>query len=132
MRVPCRELRATNTDPLDLAIEVGAEDVTADNPDSETPSTLEPESDKVDGPDACPTNEDCYQFQCQTQDLKAVSDAMKDHSFTICSASLEYIPKTHVELNERKYERALKIVSALSEQEGVMEVYDNFVLKKED
>ena len=118
---------------MELAIEVGAEDVTEDSSEpsesdegeegTHTDAELVEEMKQAD--------DKCFQFLCEPGDLKAVSDAIKTQPFTISSASLEYIPKTFIELDGREYKRALRTVSLLSEQDDVVEVYDNFVLKKE-
>jgi transcriptional/translational regulatory protein YebC/TACO1 len=140
VRIPCRELQGAGIDPLDLAIEVGAEDVITDS------SELDSEEDVQEGAptsasssreteamvETKPVEDKCFQFRCEPGDLKCVSDAIKARSFTISSTSLEYVPKMYIELDRRKYERALETVTLLSEQDDVMEVYDNFVLKKED
>ena len=151
VRVPCHELQAAGTEPLDLAIEVGAEDVIADqntwgelseaalgrsemdrsDPQSKQELQVSEANDSEPESGQDTSNEDCFQFKCEPRDLKAVSDAIKAHSFTVASATLEYLPKTVIELNQKKYERALRVVGLLSEEDGVMEVYDNFVLKKE-
>lgn len=128
VRIPCSELQASRTDPMDLAIEVGAEDVTADltEPEGdESPATSG--SELVEGGVA---DHSCFQFRCDLANLTGVSDAIKSRSFTISSASFEYIPKTYVELNLKRYNKALRVTGLLSEQEDVMEVYDNFVFKK--
>lgn len=114
---------------MDLAIEVGAEDVIADNKtmdDSDSGDTRTTDSE--------PSSDDaeCFQFKCGPRDLKSVSDAIKNRSFTITSASLEYIPKEYVSLNKKSYERALNLVRLLSEQDEVMEVYDNFILERKN
>lgn len=148
VRVPRHELQAKSTEPLDLAIEVGAEDVIADQNTWGESSDAAPEvdgsdleskqeepklqvSDDSNDLESSASNDDCFQFKCEPRDLKAVSDIIKAQSFTVASATLEYLPKTVVELNQKKYERALRVIGLLSEEDGVMEVYDNFVLKKE-
>lgn len=108
---------------MELAIDVEAEDVSSDNTSPEDGGRNEAESV---GDDAC------YQFKCDPRGLKRVSDAIKSRSFSIMSASLEYIPKTYVALPLRKYERALQMVKLLAEQDEVMDVYDNFILETSD
>lgn len=129
MRVPCHELLKAGTDPMDLAIEVGAEDVVADSSESDlgddvsTPSESNQESEESEGSGAC------FQFKCEPKDLKSVSDAIREQSFSISSASLEYVPKTLVELEKEKYDKAVRLLELLSVQDDVIEVYDNFTLK---
>lgn len=133
VRIPCSELQAAGIDPMDLAIEVGAEDVTADLKEledveeTEAPATSEPE---LTGEEV--TEDSCFQFSCNSANLKSVADAIKSQSFTVSSASFEYIPKTCIVLDRKKYKKAMRITGLLSEQDDVMEVYDNFVLKQEE
>ncbi len=164
IRVPSKELLASHADTLELAIEVGAEDVIADNPEVES-STMPPdhdvksttkshdhdinsfakshdhsvqqsttkspdniESTTYDASVSSSGEEECCQFSCEPRDLKRVSDAIRNKSFTISSASLEYIPKTHVLLKQEDFDKAVSLVNLLSEREEVMEVYDDFAL----
>lgn len=117
--MPCKELRAASVDPMDLAIEVEAEDVTDD---SQFESAGETHADSV-LPD-----EICFQFKCEPKDLKAVSDALIKRSFSVSSASLEYVPKMLVPLGQREYNRAVRVVNLLGDVDEVVEVYDNFTL----
>ena len=130
VRVPCKELHAAKTDPMELAIIVGAEDVTADDANQLQLENGMEESES-DENDTNSNNDDCYQFKCTPRDLTVVSNAIKNHSFTISSASLEYIPVTLVSLSQQKYDRAVRLVELLSEQDEVMEVYDNFILEEQ-
>ena len=63
--------------------------------------------------------------------MTAVSKALQSLGYTIAAASLEYLPKSVVTLTHESYEKALKLVYALSEHSDVSEVYDNFTLKTE-
>ncbi len=129
VRVPCHELQERSVDPMDLAIEVGAEDVTADSDDSEAGS--EAQTTAESSPDQTVNSETCFQFKCEPRDLKSVSDVIREQSFSISSASLEYIPKTLVALEKERYDRAVRLSQLLLEQDDVIEVYDNFTLKRE-
>ena len=125
--MPCQELRAANADPMELAIEVNAEDVTKDDGGESESETRSTELDEGDQPAS--TDELCYQFKCEPKDLKALSDAIEERSFSISSASVEYLPKTLVQLDERSYEKAVRLTHLLSELEEVVEIYDNFALQ---
>ena len=110
IRVPREEV----SDPMELAIEVGAEDVIIPNKSDES----------QDG-----TDDDCYQLKCEPTDLKSVSEAVMEKGLSVSSATLEYIPKNYVSLDEVVYHKAVRLVDLLLEIPDVMEVYDNFVMK---
>ena len=132
VRVPCHELQSSSTDPLDLAIEVGAEDVTMDSDDPEPEDQAASQSSQDgEGSTEGQSSNACFQFKCEPKEIKSVSDAIKERSFTISSASFEYIPKSQVALERVKYNRAVRLLELLSDQDGVIEIYDNFVLEKE-
>ena len=118
VRVPCQELLSSNTDADELGIEVGAEEVIMD--DSSSVSNQDNEEEFND--------EKCYQFICEPRDLSAVANAIKEQSFTVASASLDYTPKTLVKLGQKEYGAAEKLVGLLEAHDDVIEVYDNFVL----
>lgn len=121
VRVPREELSSSTTansqysDPLELAIDVGAEDVVS--------CGEEEGSDIVD--------EECYQLKCEPNCLKAVSDAVKEKGFSVSSATLEYIPKSCIPLDRGAYDKATKLVDLLCSHADVIEVYDNFSLQNE-
>lgn len=99
--VPRKEV---SSDPLDLAIEVGAEDVSCGELDEQG-------------------NEIC-RFLCEPNSLKFVSNALGE-KLSIFSASLEYVPKSYVSLDEEKYNKACALLDALSEHPDVIQVYNN-------
>lgn len=112
IHVPREEvLHSAYSDPLELAIEVGAEDVImSDNGRSDS-------------------EEECYQFKCEPSEMRSVSDAVVKMGLTVSSSTLEYIPKSYVCLDERLYNKAVRLVDLLTENPDVMEVYDNFTLQ---
>ena len=93
------------SDPLDLAIEVGAEDISCGEQDEEG-------------------NEIC-RFFCDPNSLRSVSDALRERKLNVTSAALEYVPKSYVSLDEEKYNKACTLLDALSEHADVMHVYNN-------
>ena len=96
------------SDPLELAIEIGAEDVLESLGEAE---------------------EEICQFKCEPSDLKMVSDALRKRGLAISSATLEYIPKSYVSLDSNAYEKATRLVDHLSEDSDVMDIHSNFLLK---
>ena len=92
-------------DPLDLAIEVGAEDISCGEQDE-------------DGNEIC-------RFFCDLNSLRSVSDALRERKLNVTSAVLEYVPKSYVSLDEEKYSKACALLDALSEHSDVMHVYNN-------
>ncbi len=125
IRVPQREFD-TSTDPLEVAIEVGAEDVQCDR-DSEG-------SDSASNLDGATDNEGIgeeyfVRFLCNPSELSTVSKALKSLGYVVAGASLEYVPKSFVHLSQGSYDSAVRLVCALSEHSDVTEVYDNFALQ---
>ena len=94
-------------DLLELAIEVGAEDVAE--------------------PDTGNEGDDCVQLKCRPNDLKAVVDAIEGKGITISSATLEYLPTSVVTLDGVQYARAVKLYDLMSDHNDVTDVYVNFV-----
>lgn len=97
--------KEVTSDPLDLAIEVGAEDVSCEEQDEEG-------------------NEMC-RFLCDPNSLKSVSDALKEKKLKVSSTALEYIPKSYAILDEEKYNKACALLDALSEHADIIHVYNN-------
>lgn len=113
--VPREEvLHSAYSDPLELAIEVGAEDVIL--------SSM-PDDGRSDSED------ECYQFKCEPSEMRSVLDAVAKMGLTVSSSTLEYIPKSYVCLDERLYNKAVRLIELLTENPDVMEVYDNFTLQ---
>lgn len=96
-------------DPLDLAIEVGAEDCSTESEDEG--STV--------------------QLQCEPNDLNAVCNAVKAKGLSVSSASVEYLPKSCVALTEQQIDKAEKLVDLLSDHSDVVGVYTNYELDSE-
>lgn len=124
IRVLLSEFDAS-TDLLDVAIEVGAEDVQSDR-DSESAdsSNLNSSTDNEQGDE-----EQCVRFFCNPSELTTVCKALKSLGYTVAGASLEYVPKSLIHLTQESYDSAVKLVCTLSEHSDVTEVYDNFALQ---
>ena len=125
IRIPQSEFDAS-TDLLEVAIEVGAEDVQSDK-DSEgvdLSSNLDSntDNDKIG-------EEQCVRFLCNPSELTMVSKALKSLGYAVAGTSLEYIPKSLVYLSQESYDSAVKLVCTLSEHSDVTDVYDNFALQ---
>lgn len=91
-------------DPLELAIEVGAEDVLEDEED--TGHVL---------------------LKTEPSETRGVVEAVKKKGLTVSSATLEYLPKTLVGLSPQACEKAEKLLEVLSQNNDVVEVHSNFV-----
>ena len=95
-------------DPLELGIEVGAEDVDIQrDPDSESGDAV-------------------IQLKCEPTELNAVCSAVRDRGLDISSSGVEYIPRLYVTLTHEQFEKAEKLVELLSEQSDVVSVYSNY------
>lgn len=125
IRVPCYEIDNT-ADLLELAIEVGAEDVHSD--DAFDREMGDEQSMNLDSSVEHSNEQPCVRFICGPSELTIVSTALTSRGYTIALASLEYLPKSQVSLDQESYEKALKLVCALSEHSNVTDVYDNFTL----
>lgn len=140
VRVPKSELK-NNTDPLDLAIEVGAEDIIEQNEDekdlqTEDTNTEDSEvegkkEEEKEGTEATTVSDEEYiQLKCEPSELKAVSEAVESKGLSVMSASLEYLPTSYISLEKQAYENAVHLVELLNDHDDVVAVYDNFVLEK--
>ena len=125
IRVPQREFDAS-TDLLEVAIEVGAEDVQSDrdSEDIDSTSNLDSTTDNDQMGE-----ERCIRFLCNPSELSTVSKAVKSLGYAVAGASLEYIPKSLIHLSQESYDSAVRLVCALSDHSDITEVYDNFVLQ---
>ena len=94
-------------DPLELAIEIGAEDVHT-------------ETD--------PENVVVVHLICEPNELNSVCAAVRERGLGVSSTSLEYLPKSFKSLTQEQFEKAEKLVELLSEQSDVVAVYSNHEL----
>jgi YebC/PmpR family DNA-binding regulatory protein len=105
---PFQEGSPPAVDPMELAIEVGAEDV-----DCQT----DPEGGgKV------------IQLRCEPNELSAVCAAVRGRGLEVSSAGVDYLPRSFVPLSREQFEKAEKMVELLSEQSDVVGVYTNHEL----
>ena len=102
-------------DPLELAIEVGAEDVSVKSEDTHA------QGEEEDGGSL-------VQLKCEPNELNAVCSAVREKGLAVSSASLDYLPKSVVSLTGEQFEKAEKLVELLSEQNDVVSVYSNHTL----
>jgi YebC/PmpR family DNA-binding regulatory protein len=99
-----------DVDPLELAIEVGAEDIDIQHdPNSESGDVV-------------------IRLKCEPTELSVVCTAVRDMGLEISSAGVEYLPKSFVTLTQEQFEKAEKLVELLSEQSDVVAVYSNHEL----
>lgn len=116
-----------SVDLLEVAIEVGAEDIQTDRSSEGTDINSQSSSNLVGSEQI---GEQPYvRFLCNPSELSTVSKALKSLGYAVAGASLEYIPKSLIHLSQGSYDSAVKLVCALSEHSDVTEVYDNFALQ---
>lgn len=100
-----QQLSSQGMDSMELAIEVGAEDINV-------------QIDKE-------TAHESIQLKCEPTELSIVCTALRDRGFDVSSAAVEYLPKSFVSLKQEQFEKAEKLVELLSEQSDVVSVYSN-------
>ena len=98
-----------NRDPLEIAIECGAEDL------------VEPDDDP-----------DSLQFICDVANVKDVLQAAESLGLTILSSRISYVPNTTIGLNQIEYDKALGVIEDLSNHESVLEIFDNFYFNNDN
>ncbi len=108
VQIPREELERlpSCSDPMELAIEVGAEDVVHVH------------------------EEELVALKCDSSDMRAIVEAVQERGLTVSSATLEYLPKNLVSLTPESCESAERFVEVLSRHSDVVEVYSNFVLEE--
>ncbi len=87
-------------DLLGIAIEAGAEDMTAED--------------------------DQFQIVCDPADLMAVRGTLEENDITFSSAEVTMLPKSTQKLDADTAKKALRLMDALEEHDDVQEVYSNF------
>ena len=102
---------------MELAIEVGAEDVNVDE------GGCEVECGSGDSTTVL--------LLCQPNDLNTVCNAVREKNLELVSASVQYLPRSQVALNEQKLEKAEKLLHMLSDHPDVVGVHTNYVLDVE-
>ena len=95
----------SSEDPMELAIEVGAEDV-----DVLTDSEDERE---------------VVQLKCEQSELSSVCDAVRERGLEVLSAGVVYVPRSTVSLTPEQFGKAEKLVDLLNEHTDVVAVYSN-------
>jgi len=107
-----RSGKLLNKDPLEIAIECGAEDLVETNNDNQDADTL--------------------QFLCEMANIKIVTQAAESLGLTILSSKVNYVPNITISLNQKEYDKALDVIEDLSNHESVLEIYDNFYLSSDN
>jgi YebC/PmpR family DNA-binding regulatory protein len=87
-------------DLLGIAIEAGAEDMTAED--------------------------DQFQIVCDPADLMAVRSTLEENDITFSSAEVTMLPKSTQKVDADTAKKALRLMDALEEHDDVQEVYSNF------
>lgn len=98
-------------DPLEIAIECGAEDL-VDNDDDQDANTL--------------------QFVCDIANIKDVMRTAESLGLTNVSTRIDYVPNNTIGLDQMEYNKALGVVEELSNHDSVLEIYDNFYLSDDN
>ena len=97
------QYKSTNKEKLEmLAIEVGAKDIY--------------------------WHEDILDIYTKTEDLEKIKRALEEKGIKIESASLDWVPKEEVSLDEKTKEACQKLFEALDELDSVQEIYGNLRL----
>jgi len=97
------QYKSTNKEKLEmLAIEVGAKDIY--------------------------WHEDILDIYTKTEDLEKIKRALEEKGIKIESASLDWVPKEEVSLDEKTKEACQKLFEALDELDSVQEIYSNLRL----
>lgn len=89
---------------LELAIEVGAEDVQETEDEEEKPH---------------------LQFICDMTELRKVRGALEELGMQIMSAGVEFVPRTLLSLDRDQLDAASTLIEALSDSPDVVRVWDN-------
>ncbi|XP_029954821.1 translational activator of cytochrome c oxidase 1 [Salarias fasciatus] len=89
---------------LELAIEVGAEDVQETEDEEEKPH---------------------LQFICDMTELRKVRSALEELGMQISSAGVEFVPRTLLPLDRDQLDVASSLIGALSDSPDVVRVWDN-------
>ncbi|KAM9336830.1 translational activator of cytochrome c oxidase 1 [Symphorus nematophorus] len=89
---------------LELAIEVGAEDVQEIEDEEQQP---------------------LLQFICDMMDVRKVRSSLEELGMQITSAGLEFVPRTLLSLNQDQMDAASMLIEALSDYPDVVRVWDN-------
>ncbi|CAN9509221.1 unnamed protein product [Ophioblennius macclurei] len=89
---------------LELAIEVGAEDVQETEDEEEKPH---------------------LQFICDMTELRKVRGALEEQGMQIASAGVEFVPRTLLSLDRDQLDAASTLIEALSDSPDVVRVWDN-------
>lgn len=85
---------------LELVLEAGAEDLTAEEGE--------------------------FEVLCQPEDFEAVKAAVKEAGIETAAAELTMIPKTTVDVEGKQAEQVLKLMDALDECDDVQKIHSNF------
>lgn len=92
-----------SVEPMEAAIEIGAEDLTEE----------------------IINDERIIKFICGADELTAVSENLKKMGLEADSASVNYMPLNTVDLSSKETEEAIKLIDALHNLDDVLNVYDN-------
>jgi len=93
---------------IEIALELGADDV-ANDPDS-----------------------DEYEVRCEPETIEEVKKGLEDRKLKVSSAEVAMVPQTTVHLEGKPAESMLKLMNALEDSDDVQNVWANFDISDED
>jgi len=77
------------------------------------------------GADDIKENGELFQIYTKPGDLEMIKKTLEEKGLAIESASLEWVPKEEVVVEEKTKERAQKLFEALDENDAIQDVYSN-------
>ncbi|XP_062516454.1 probable transcriptional regulatory protein Kole_1935 [Corticium candelabrum] len=92
-----------NTEPFEVGIEVGAEDVSVEVTEKEN----------------------IVQFLCEANQLKKMKENIESTGLQTKSVALVYVPQNTVDLSSTETEKAVKLIDALDDHNDVVNIFDN-------
>ncbi|MBE0603031.1 MAG: YebC/PmpR family DNA-binding transcriptional regulator, partial [Deltaproteobacteria bacterium] len=93
---------------IEIALELGADDV-ANDPDS-----------------------DEYEVRCEPETIEEVKKGLEERKLKVSSAEVAMVPQTTVHLEGKPAESMLKLMNALEDSDDVQNVWANFDISDED
>ncbi len=100
------QLKASEDELLDIALEAGAEDL------------------KEDGSN--------YEIFTLPENYEAVVDAFKEHNIELAASNLGYIPQNYVKLEGKQAQQLLRLMEELEDHDDVQHVWANFDIDEEE
>lgn len=80
------------------------------------------------GAEAIEAEEDYLYITCSLQNFGSLQKQLEELAIEPSSASLQYIPHTHVELEDENFIKVMKLIETLADNNDVQEVYHNIAM----